>query len=98
MTLLVRPLTLDACQPYVLRVAQATGTTPVFLPVMFISYQPCPALVIVSLLQENRSFCKVPRDDLFSEVIDSSISDEQPDRLGFFLVPHAARPGFVSAP
>jgi hypothetical protein len=98
MTLLIRPLTLDGCQSYVLRVVKAAGDSPVFLPARFISYQPCPALVIVRLLQQDRSFCKVARDDLFSEVLDTSISGEQPDRLRFFLAPDAAQPGFVSAP
>jgi hypothetical protein len=97
MTLLIRPLTLDSCQPYVLRVVEAAGDSPVFLPARFISYQPCPALVIVRLLQEDRSFCKVARDDLFSQMLDSSIPGEQPDRLRFFLAPDAAHPGFVSA-
>jgi hypothetical protein len=98
MTLLIRPLTLDGCQPYLLRVAQAAGTASLFLPARFVSYQPCPALVIVHLLQENRSFCKVARDDLFSEVPDSSLSGDQPDRLHLFSTPDAAHPGFDPVP
>jgi len=96
MTLLIRPPTLEVYQPYLLRVAQTFGPETVYLLVRFISYQPCPALVMVNLLQGDRSICKVPRDDLFVEVIDSRIINQQPDQLLFFRVPDAARPGFVS--
>jgi hypothetical protein len=68
MTLLIRPLTLEEDQPYVLRVPQTPGCEPVYLPVRFISYQPCPALIIVKLIQGDRSACIVPRDDLFIDM------------------------------
>jgi hypothetical protein len=75
MTILLRPLTLEECQPYVLRVAHNAAPDPAYLAVRFIGYQPCPALVIVALLQGDRSVHKVPRDDLFMEAPGAFMQD-----------------------
>jgi hypothetical protein len=69
MAILTRPLTLSPCQQYFLRVPHATTSEPSFLPVRFISYQPCPALVFVSLLQSASAAVCVARDDLFIEAV-----------------------------
>jgi len=65
MTLLIRPLTLEERQSYVLQVHRTPGFEPVYLPVRFISYQPCPALIKVVLLEGDKSSCIVRRDDLY---------------------------------
>lgn len=70
MTTLLRPLVLEERWQYLLRVPPNAGPDPVYLPVRFIGYQPCPALILVKLLHGDRPVCKVPRGDLFIEAID----------------------------
>ncbi len=68
MNALTRPQSLDESQSYLLRLTQNASPKPVYLPVRFAGYQPCPALIIVRPLQGGFSLRNVPRDDLFSEV------------------------------
>jgi hypothetical protein len=60
---MIRPLTLNEGKDYFFRVHQDNGHNPVYLPVRFISYQPCPELVVIG--DGNGQQGKVPRDDLF---------------------------------
>jgi hypothetical protein len=71
MTILIRPIALEEYQLYLWRFPQDSGPKPAYLPVSFISYQPCPALVMVKLLQGEASVFRIPRDDLFIEAINS---------------------------
>ena len=69
MSILIRPLTLDQCQQYLLKVQHASQLEPAYLPARFISYQPCPAMIVVELLQGGNSVCRVARDDLYIELV-----------------------------
>ena len=78
MSILIRPLTLDQCQQYWLKVQPASQPGPAFLPARFISYQPCPAMIVVELLQGGKPARRVARDDLFIELVGSSTSFQDP--------------------
>jgi hypothetical protein len=62
-TIMLHPLTLNEGKDYLLRVHNGNGHHPVYLPVRFISYHPCPGLVVVG--DGNGQQWRVPRDDLF---------------------------------
>jgi hypothetical protein len=62
-TIVLHPLTLNEGKDYLLRVHQDNGHNPVYLPVRFISYHPCPALVVVGDVKGQ--FWRIPRDDIF---------------------------------
>ena len=61
--IIVRPITLDKGKEYLIRVHQDIGHNSVYLPVRFISYHPCPALVVVGDVKGQ--FWRIPRDDIF---------------------------------
>jgi hypothetical protein len=61
--IMVRPLTLDDGKEYLIRVHQDNGDKSVYLSVRFISYHPCPALIVVG--DGNGQFWRVPRDEIF---------------------------------
>lgn len=63
-TIMIHPLTLNEGKDYLLRVHQDNGHNLVYLPVRFINYHPCPAIVVVS--DGNGQFRRLPRDDVFS--------------------------------
>ncbi len=60
---MLRPINLNQGKEYLIRVHQDNGHIPVYLPVRFISYHPCPALVVVG--DGKGQFWRVPRDDIF---------------------------------
>jgi hypothetical protein len=60
---MVRPLTLDEGKEYFLRIHRDNGHVPVSAPVRFVSYHPCPALIVVG--DGNGQFWRVARDDIF---------------------------------
>jgi hypothetical protein len=62
-TIMIHPLTLNEGRDYLLRVHQVNGQNPVYLPVRFMSYHPCPALVVIG--DGNGQQWRVPRDELF---------------------------------
>jgi hypothetical protein len=62
-TIMIHPLTLNEGKDYLLRVHHDNGHNPVYLPVRFISYHPCPGLVVVS--DGNEQLCRVHSDDIF---------------------------------
>ncbi len=70
-SVLIRPPTLLAGKPYFLRVRQANGACPVYVPVWFFDYDPCPALVLIR--GNDNHIWRAPRDDLFAP--ESAIRD-----------------------
>ena len=62
-TVMIHPITLNEGKDYLLQVLQDNGHNPVYLPVRFISYQPCPGLVVIG--DGNGQQWRVPRDELF---------------------------------
>ena len=63
--IMVRPITLDKGKEYLIQVHQDNGHIPVYLPVRFISYRPCPDLVVVG--DGNGQSWRGPRDDVFCD-------------------------------
>jgi len=61
--IMVRPITLDKGKEYLIQVHQDNGHIPVYLPVRFISYHPCPGLVVIG--DGHGQQWRVPRDELF---------------------------------
>jgi hypothetical protein len=65
---MIHPLTLNEDGQYLLRFHQDNGHNPVYLPVRFISYHPCPGLIVVG--DGNGQQWRVPRDDVFCAQVD----------------------------
>jgi hypothetical protein len=61
--IMLRPITLNEGKEYLLRVQHDNGHNSIYLPVRFISYHPCPALVVVG--DDDGQFWRVARDDMF---------------------------------
>ncbi len=62
--ILTRPKTLDNGKEYYLRVRQANGSYPTYIPIKFIDYDPCPALVLIT--QGDGHIWRAAREDLFT--------------------------------
>lgn len=61
---LIRPHTLNIDNEYFLRFHQDKGQCPVYLPVRFVNYDPCPAMVVIR--KGDGKLWKVPREDVFT--------------------------------
>jgi len=61
---LTRPYTLDYGKEYYLQIHQDNGSYPSYLPVKFVNYDPCPAMIVVS--KGDGQLWKVPREDIFT--------------------------------
>ena len=62
--LIVRPDTLENGSRYLLRVRHENGTRPAYVPVMFVRYDPCPAIVVVN--DGDGRLLRIARRDLFA--------------------------------
>ena len=69
--LIVRPDTLENGTRYLLRVRQANGRRPAYVPVTFVRYDSCPAIVVVN--DGEGRFLRVVREDLYT--LELSIRD-----------------------
>ncbi len=58
-----RPNALAIGQGYLLRIRQNNGRKPIYRPVKFVGYTPCPAIVIVS--ETDGWIQRVSRVDLY---------------------------------
>lgn len=61
---IVRPTTLNKGSSYLLRLRQDNGKVPEYVPVEFVQYEPCPAVVRVS--DAKGKLWRIPREDLFT--------------------------------
>jgi hypothetical protein len=61
---IVRPPTYTKGRSYLLRLRQGNGKAPEYVPVIFVEYEPCPAVVCVS--DEDGKLWRIPREDLFT--------------------------------
>ena len=61
--IMVRPHSLNEGKEYLLRVQHDNGHNSIYLPVRFISYHPCPGLVVIG--DGHGQQWRVPRDELF---------------------------------
>lgn len=60
---LIRPATLETGATYILRDFLPRDRKIAWVPVSFVSYEPCPGIVVV--VNGGGSNLRVPRDDLF---------------------------------
>jgi len=61
---IARPSTFEKGRSYLLRLRQGNGETPEYVPVKFLEYEPCPAVVSVS--DGEGKLWRIPREDLFA--------------------------------
>jgi hypothetical protein len=61
---ILRPGSFENNGKYLLRVCQNNENNPVYIPVKFINYDACPALVVVR--DSDGIMWRIPRDDVFS--------------------------------
>lgn len=62
--LIVRPDTLDNGGRYLLRVRQENGRRPAYMPVTFVRYDACPAIVVVN--DGDGKLLRIARGDLYA--------------------------------
>lgn len=61
---IVRPPTFEKGRRYLLRQRQGNGKAPEYVPVKFVDYEPCPAVVSVS--DGEGKLWRISREDLFT--------------------------------
>ena len=61
---IARPSTFEKGRSYLLRLRLGNCETPEYVPVIFLEYEPCPAVVSVS--DGEGKLWRIPREDLFT--------------------------------
>jgi len=61
---IIRPATLDDGSKYLLRTPNSNGHDPDYIPVKFVSYDSCPAWVVVR--NGDGNLLRIPREDIYT--------------------------------